>query len=414
VLCCTQSFRTEGSDRWYIYTMPCVHIPVVRPIEDLAFLLAVFKLEQELKEKQCRAFNDEVFQCPHPERVDLPSRKSSAELTDAEWNSYVHILSHWKQDDEAAQKQFRKDNHSGYTLAKKFEIKHITLPSGVRAIQLQRLKSKKKSPGKIMVPYSKVFDGIDAIYDSRQDKAHLKATPTWSKVGESYVNVTEKQVMAFIKCCPICQTHNPTIKALAGAKKPIFSELFRDRFQVDLTDMRKRRKKDIHGVMMCWLMKVKDHLTGFTAFYCLPRKHPKCVTAALDYIFGLIGFPNIFHTDNGNEFTAKEILKMLKELCPSTTTVTGRPGKPSDQGSVENMNKLAKRILHSIEQEECLKGRIPNWTRPLGRMMGTVNSQKQKGANAVANYDVVCGMSHSGHQDALSEPAVLRQCETLE
>jgi len=42
VLCCTQSFRTKGSDRWYIFTVPCVHIPVVRLIEDLAFLLAVF------------------------------------------------------------------------------------------------------------------------------------------------------------------------------------------------------------------------------------------------------------------------------------------------------------------------------------------------------------------------------------
>ena len=153
------------------------------------------QLEQELKEKQRRAFNDEVFKCPHPERVELPSRKSSAELTDAEWNSYVHILSHWNQDDEAAQKQFRKDNHSGYALATKFEIKHITLPSGVGAIQLQRLKSKKKSPGKIMVPYSKVFD---AIYDSHQDKAHLRTAPTWSKVGETYANITEKQVIAFI------------------------------------------------------------------------------------------------------------------------------------------------------------------------------------------------------------------------
>ena len=78
------------------------------------------------------------------------------------------------------------------------------------------------------------------------------------------------------------------------------------------------------------------------------------------------------------------------------------------------MNKLAKRILHSIEQEERLKGRIPNWTRLLGRMMGAANSQKQKGANDVAAYDAVFGMSHSGHQDALSEPAVLRQCETIE
>jgi len=110
----------------------------------------------------------------------------------------------------------------------------------------------------------------------------------------------------------------------------------------------------------------------------LPRKRPKYVAAALDYLFGLVGFSSIFHTDNGSEFTAKEILQLLKELCPSILTVTGRPRKPSDQGSVENMNKLAKRILHSVEQEEKSKGRVPNWTRLLGRMMGVVNSQKHR------------------------------------
>ena len=242
----------------------------------------------------------------------------------------------------------------------------------------------------------------------------MKVSPTWIKACETYVNITEKQVIEFIKFCPICDTENPIIKPLAGAKKPILSELFRDIFQVDLIDMRKSRKKNIHGVMMRWLMTVKDHLTGYSMFWCLPRKRPKCVAAALDYLFGLVGFPSIFHTDNGSEFTAKEILQLLKELCPSILTVTGRPRKPSDQGSVENMHKLAKRILHGIEQEERSKGRVPNWTRLLGRMMGVVNSQKQKGANAVSAYDAVFGMPFSGNSDVLSEPANVRACETIE
>ena len=41
---CFNPFGTKGSDRWHIYTVPCVHMPAVRPIEDLAFLLAVFRL----------------------------------------------------------------------------------------------------------------------------------------------------------------------------------------------------------------------------------------------------------------------------------------------------------------------------------------------------------------------------------
>jgi len=47
---------------------------------------------KELKEKQQCAFNDKVFGCPNPEIVDLPSRKSSSELTDGEWNNIIHVL----------------------------------------------------------------------------------------------------------------------------------------------------------------------------------------------------------------------------------------------------------------------------------------------------------------------------------
>jgi len=74
----------------------------------------------------------------------------------------------------------------------------------------------------------------------------------------------------------------------------------------------------------------------------LPRKKAKYVDHELDLIFGIIGYPAIFHTDNGKEFLAKLILKILKELNPYIVTVTGRPHTPRDQGSVESMNKLIK------------------------------------------------------------------------
>ena len=50
-------------------------------------------------------------------------------------------------------------------------------------------------------------------------------------------------------------------------------------------------------------------------------------------------------------------------------TVTGRPCTPRDQGSVENMNKLVKRVIEPLENEDRLNGIEPNWTRFLGRCM---------------------------------------------
>jgi len=48
--------------------------------------------------------------------------------------------------------------------------------------------------------------------------------------------------------------------------------------------------------------------------------------------------PKIFHTDNGKEFTAKVVLKALREMNLHIFTVTGRPRRPQDQGSVESMS----------------------------------------------------------------------------
>jgi len=94
--------------------------------------------------------------------------------------------------------------------------------------------------------------------------------------------------------------------------------------QVDLIDMRKLRKRDPFGILMRWIMTVKDHATGLVYLTALPRKRAECVAYKLQEIFGVIGFPRIFHTDNGKEFTAKVVLQILRMLNPNILTVTGR------------------------------------------------------------------------------------------
>ncbi len=62
---------------------------------------------------------------------------------------------------------------------------------------------------------------------------------------------------------------------------------------------------------MCWIMTLKVHATGFIYLCALPRKRANLVAYMLQEIFGVIGSPKIFHTDNGKEFTAKVVLKFL-------------------------------------------------------------------------------------------------------
>ena len=145
------------------------------------------------------------------------------------------------------------------------------------------------------------------------------------------------------------------------------------------------------GVLMRWVMTLKDHATGLTHICALPRKRPNLVGYKLQEIFGLIGCPKIFHTDNGKEFTAKLILEFLRQLNPNIIAVIGRPRWPKDQGSVENVNALVKRVLGRVLTERCLTGENPNWTEVLGCVAAVINSQSGCGKNDVSAYEAVFG-----------------------
>jgi hypothetical protein len=144
---------------------------------------------------------------------------------------------------------------------------------------------------------------------------------------------------------------NPITQPAKGSRKPIRSRCYRDRFQIDLIDFHKLRKRDPFGDLMRWVMTIKDHSTGLTYLCALPRKHPHLIAYKLQEIIGIIGYPKIFYTDNGKEFTAKVVIKALREMIPHIYAVTGRPRCPSDQVSVESMNMLVKRILGTLLTE---------------------------------------------------------------
>ena len=91
--------------------------------------------------------------------------------------------------------------------------------------------------------------------------------------------------------------------------------------------------------------------------------------------------PKIFHTDNGKEFTAKVVFEFLRHLNPNILAVTGRPRRPRDLGSVENVNKLVKRVIGAVLSERRAEGQNPNWTEILGSVAAVINSQFGRGKN---------------------------------
>ncbi len=110
------------------------------------------------------------------------------------------------------------------------------------------------------------------------------------------------------------------------------------------------------GVLMHWILTLKDHATALVYLCMLPWKRANLIAYKLQEIFGIIGYPMIFHTNNGKDFRAKVVLEFFRDLNPNILTVTGRPRRPSDQGSVENMNKFVKRTLETVLAEYRLVG----------------------------------------------------------
>jgi hypothetical protein len=205
---------------------------------------------------------------------------------------------------------------------------------------------------------------------------------------------------------------NPVTRNEKGNQTLIFSRNFGDRFQIDLIDFRKLRKRDPFGVLMRWVMTLKDHATGLTHICALPRKRPMLIAYKLQEIFGLLGYPKIFHTDNGKEFTASLILEFLRQLNPNILAVTGRPRRPRDQGSVKNVNALVKRVLGSVLTERRLAGQNPNWTEVLGSVAAVLNSQSGRGRTDVSAYEAVFGCVYD-HQFVCSKEEA-RRCWTIE
>lgn len=253
---------------------------------------------------------------------------------------------------------------------------------------------------------------FDIIYNFHIQNGHKKPRSMWNQLKLQYANISESICQTFVETCPVCQQVPSKKPAHKGAKNPISSLHFRDRFQVDLIDFRSDPREDVNGVMMKWLMVMKDHHTKLTYLRAIKSKEAIQVTRELDHLFGFIGYPLTFHTDNGGEFTAATVVDMLKDWNEQCTTITGRPRTPRDQGSVENVNKHVKAVLSNLGEEDRRKGIEPNWIFNLGKAMASINTIIPSGKNSTYPYHhVFCMHFHDPYTLPIEK---VRECNTID
>jgi hypothetical protein len=61
---------------------------------------------------------------------------------------------------------------------------------------------------------------------------------------KKYYNISQALVKHYCQTCPDCMKKNPITQPAKGSRKPIRSRCYRDRFQIDLIDFHKLRKRD--------------------------------------------------------------------------------------------------------------------------------------------------------------------------
>jgi hypothetical protein len=236
--------------------------------------------------------------------------------------------------EEKAFTLFKRANKAGNKWIKQYKTFELNV-NGTMKVILCCMESKKDENGeeklelgREVISQEEVFDAINDIYPST---GHMGMERTHTHCADKCISITQDMVRKYCRTCHVCIEANPVIAPHRGAKKPIYSDNWRNRFQVDLVDYRKMPHPNIYGQIQRWFMAVKDHSTGFTALFSLPRKKPMYVAFELERYFGLAGYPLIFHTDNGNEFTARLIIDMIADINPAILTVTGCPRTPRDQ-----------------------------------------------------------------------------------
>jgi hypothetical protein len=232
--------------------------------------------------------------------IDAPIKTYRAVKSPEQYAEIVRVLTYWGDDEYLAKadeddpqvstiRKFRKDNENvGYNYSSHFKLLHTEKSDGTPKTVLLH----KKSNGIVL----HMLDVFDAFLSAHQTLGHLKTDKTMALLKPQYYSATADLVKVFIDHCSVCHQKNTGIQKKKGARKPILSSEFRDRFQVDLIDMRTIRRRDVYGHMQRWIMTVKDHSTGLIYLTALPRKMAKYVATELEKYFGFVGYPSIFHT----------------------------------------------------------------------------------------------------------------------
>jgi hypothetical protein len=102
-------------------------------------------------------------------------------------------------------------------------------------------------PGEVVVCRETIVEAIDEWH---RGNGHLGTERTWTFGKTKYWNISQEHVKMYLKTRITCMKKNPVSRNEKGSCMPITSKTFCDRFQLDLMNFRKLRKRNPFGVLI--------------------------------------------------------------------------------------------------------------------------------------------------------------------
>jgi hypothetical protein len=233
-----------------------------------------------------------------------------------------------------------------YYLSRKYQVLKIG--------NVQRLvkKSDEKTDISYLAYEEEMFDILQAAHKL---VGHGGVHKTKKQSSLKYDNITREIINLFNSLCEACIRKNTKKGYKNSVVKPIVSEDFLSRCQVDLIDMQSCKDGPWN-----WIMNYQDHHSKFCILKPLTQKCGKEVAANLIEICLTFGAPLILQSDNGREFV-NQVIQELMLMWPTLKLVNSRPRHPQSQGSVERSNQDIENMITSW----CSDNKTPKWSRAL-------------------------------------------------
>ena len=146
---------------------------------------------------------------------------------------------------------FCREHPLGNKYIHQYCLEEIYVPGDLESCTVvKRLKKNAKGvkvPGGIVSTRETLFNAIDEWHRGNWQLGQER-TRTYCK--KKYWNVSQDHVKDCLKTCLTCMQKNLVAKTEKGSRKPIVSDLFCDRFQIDLVNFCSYGSKT-HSVFLC-------------------------------------------------------------------------------------------------------------------------------------------------------------------